>query len=66
MKINRYEGLREEINQIFPDYTSQTESHNRLIETGNHAILPECRDCQDEECLINGPKCPGTRRTAIK
>jgi len=59
-------GLNEEISQMFPNYHPQTESYRRLVETGNHAVLPECRNCHDESCLQKGPNCPGTHRMAIK
>jgi len=37
MLSKQIEGLREEINQMFPEYYSQAETMQRLIETGNHA-----------------------------
>jgi len=66
MLSKQIEGLREEINQMFPEYYSQAETMQRLIETGNHASLPKCRNCPKlEECLENGPKCTNVRRTSI-
>jgi adenine-specific DNA glycosylase len=66
MLSKQIEGLREEINQIFPEYNSPAETMQRLIETGNHASLPKCRHCPRlEECLENGPRCANVRRTLI-
>jgi hypothetical protein len=67
MLSRQIEGLREEINQMFPGYYSQAETMQRLIETDNHASLPKCRNCiSQEDCLENGPSCAVVRKTSIK
>ena len=67
MNTYKYEGLWEELSSLFSNQDPQVENLGRLIETGNHASLPKCRNCHDREiCLDNGPKCSKVRKTSIK
>lgn len=62
----KYEGLWEELSSLFSDHDPQSDNYGRLVETGNHATLPKCRNCKDsEDCIELGPKCANVRRTSI-